>query len=121
VKIIKKKKNLLLSLCLLICLLIGFVFWAGSSLAAVEMPDTELPEKTMEEVLTNAVNWLAGIVALVSVLIVVIAGVLWATAGGDEDRIKSSRKWLIGGLGGLAVALGAWAMVKVIVMQLFGP
>ena len=82
-------------------------------------PVTDLPTPYIETVIVNAINWLAGIVAIVSVLIIVISGVLWVTAGGDEERIKSSRKWLIGGIGGLIIALAAWAIVRVVTESLF--
>ena len=69
----------------------------------------------VEDVIVAAINWLAGIVATVAILMVLGGGVVWVTAGGEEDRVKSARKWIIAGLAGLALALGAFIIVRVIV------
>ena len=78
-----------------------------------------LPSITIEQFLLNVINWLSGIVALVAVLVIIVAGLIWATAGGDEERTKSSRKWLIGGVTGAIISWGAWAIVQVIIKTFF--
>jgi len=78
-----------------------------------------LPSIAIEQFLLNVINWLSGIVALVAVLVIIVAGLIWATAGGDEERTKSSRKWLIGGVSGAIISLGAWAIVQVIMNNFF--
>lgn len=82
-------------------------------------PATDLPETKIKSVIVNAINWLVGIVATASVFIVMVSGTLWLTAGGDEERVKSSRRWLVGGVVGLIIALGAWAIVRVVTESLF--
>ena len=80
----------------------------------------DLPSEKVEGVLIRAINWLAGILATVAVLMVLGGGVVWVTAGGEEDRVKSARKWLTAGLIGLAVSLAAVIIVNV-VLSLFRP
>ena len=80
----------------------------------------DLPSEKVEGVLIRAINWLAGILATVAVLMVLGGGVVWVTAGGEEDRVKSARKWLTAGLIGLAVSLAAVIIVNV-VLGLFRP
>jgi len=116
VKIINKKS--LISLLLLMTFMflgsVGFVFAVD-----VDVPDTDLPTTGPAEILKNLLNWIATIVAVVSALVIVIAGIMWATAGGDEDRQGKARKMLISGVVGLIIALAAWGLVNV-VLSLFG-
>lgn len=110
-KIIKKKS--LISLLLLTTFMflgsVGFVF------AAVTPPGGlgNLSGESVEDIIKNIVNWIAGIAALISALIIVIAGVMWATAGGDEEKQGKARKMLISGIVGLIIALAALAIVTV--------
>jgi len=117
VKLIKKR-NFITS----VLLLSVFVFLASTAFvfgAAWDADPGDLPDTTIKEVVINGINWLVGIVATVSVIIVLVGGVLWVTAGGDEERAKTARRYLVAGLAGLAVALGAWAIVRVITQTLF--
>lgn len=92
-----------------------FVGTAGIALADVTIPDTDLPETTVEDVLTRVINWAVGIVAFISALVIIIAGILWITAGGDDAQLGKARKMLIGGVIGLVIALGAYALVRLAV------
>lgn len=90
----------------------------GSSvfvLAAVWDPaTTDLPTKSVTDILKGIINWLVAIVATVCALVIIIAGIMWATAGGDEDRQGKARKLLISGVVGLVIALAAYAIVTVV-------
>ena len=111
-KIIKKKS--LISLLLLMTFMflgsVGFVFAVN-----INVPTTNLPNTSPADILKNTLNWVATIVAIVSALVIVIAGIMWATAGGDEDRQGNARKLLISGVVGLIIALAAWGLVNVVI------
>ena len=77
-------------------------------------PDTDLPTTNIKTVIINAINWIAGIIAIVAVLVVLVSGVVWMTAGGEEERVKTARKWLTAGLIGLAVSLAAVIIINVV-------
>ena len=114
-KIINKKS--LLSLLLLTTFMflgsVGFVF------AAVTGPvGADLPTASPTEILQEVLKWIMGIVALVSALVIVIAGIMWATAAGDEERQGKARKMLISGVIGLVIAGAAYGLVTV-AMALF--
>jgi len=115
VKIIKKKSLVSLSL-LTIFMFLGM---ASFVLAAVTLPTGDLPTKSPTEILTSILNWISSIVAIVSALVIVIAGIMWATAGGDEERQGKARKMLIAGIIGLVIALAAFGIVTVVVNTFF--
>ena len=121
-KLIKNKKSLIGLFCLA-----SFVFLFATATIALAQDergwaddiDANLPDTTFVDILQNVIDWGAGIVALVAVLVLIVAGLFWATAGGDEERTKSSRKWLTGGITGAIIALGSWAIVRVIIYVFF--
>ena len=88
---------------------------------AVDMPTgTGLPETSPVDILQNVLTWSMLVVAIISVLVIVIAGVRWATAGGDEERQGSARKMLIAGVVGLVIALAAYGIINVVVESFIG-
>lgn len=74
---------------------------------------------TVRDVLLGAINWGASIVAVVAILMIVISGIMWAISSGDQDRVDKARRWLLGAILGLIIALAAWAIVYVIVTYVF--
>ena len=44
----------------------------------------------------------------------------YVIAGGDEDKLKEGRQYIIYGLVGLAVMLAVWGIVGAVVKTLFG-
>lgn len=74
-----------------------------------------LSQKSITQIIKDTTKWIAGFVALIAVLVIIIAGIMWGTAGGDEDRQGNARKLLIGGVVGLFVALAAMAIVNAVI------
>jgi len=56
-----------------------------------------------------------GVVALVVVL---IGGFKYMTAGGNDENAKKARQWIISGIIGLAIIISAWAMTQFIIDSL---
>jgi cytochrome bd-type quinol oxidase subunit 2 len=52
------------------------------------------------------------VVGIVSVLVIVISGITYATAQGDESKTKKARQGILGGLIGLAIALLAFTLTN---------
>lgn len=64
------------------------------------------------------VTLLSRVVAVVSVLILIWGGILYATAAGDEGKVSKARKAIIGAVIGLIVGLLAPTVVNLIVANL---
>ena len=113
---ITKKKSLVSLLSLTI-----FMFLASAAVVSAQIaePDvTGFSEQSVTEIVQNITNWIVGIVALIAVLVIVIAGVMWATACGNEDQQASARKLLVSGVIGLLIALAALAIVRLVIGRL---
>jgi hypothetical protein len=57
-------------------------------------------------------NILIAVVAIVAVIFIVIGGLQYVISGGDEERVKKARDYLIYGIVGLVVALLAFGVVS---------
>lgn len=60
------------------------------------------------------INAFLGLLGLVAVVLIVYAGYLWMTAGGEEDKITTAKQIMTNAAIGLAIILAAFAIVQFI-------
>lgn len=70
-----------------------------------EPTGTALPEGTLLGIARNFMNWILIFIGILGVIGFVIAGILYLTAAGDEDRIKTAKSAMIYSIIGVIVAL----------------
>lgn len=68
-------------------------------------PDADVPDAPIMDIVRNFMKWLLIIVGLLGVIAFAIAGVLYLTAAGDEDRVKSAKRAMIMAIVGIIVAM----------------
>lgn len=68
--------------------------------------------KTLTEIATNVLNFLLSIVGILAVIMMVIGGVLYLTAAGDEDRIDTGKKIFKYSVFGIVIALVSLVLVR---------
>lgn len=61
-----------------------------------------------------------GLLGIVAVVIVVIGGFEWMTAGGNEEKVGTAKKRIMQGTIGLALILSSFAIAQFIVTSLVG-
>jgi hypothetical protein len=66
---------------------------------------TDLPEGTITEIISKIMSWLLGLVGFLGVIGFAIAGILYLTAAGDDDRIQTAKKAMLWSIVGVIVAL----------------
>jgi hypothetical protein len=66
-------------------------------------------------VINKIATWFLTIVVAIAVIMFVYAGFLYLTSGGDDEKIKSAKNYLLYGIIGIAVALLAGALVRLAV------
>lgn len=71
--------------------------------------------RTMVAQIINVVLTLLGIIA---VIIVLLGGFKWMTAGGNEDKVSEAKKLLGAGVIGLVIILAAWGIASFVLEQL---
>jgi len=76
---------------------------------------TGLPQGSVFGIVQNIMRWLLGLVGIVGVIGFAIAGILYLTAAGDEDRIATAKKAMTYSIIGVIVAI-----VGVVILQAAG-
>ena len=75
-------------------------------------PPGNLPGETdANEMIIRIINWVLGILASLSILMIIIAGIIYITSGGDENRVGQAKSWLTYAIVGLIVALLGYVIV----------
>lgn len=69
---------------------------------------------------SRAVDVFIVFAVVVSLLMILMSGISWITAGGNKDQMETARNRLTNALIGLAVTMSAWAIWLLIVKQFFG-
>jgi hypothetical protein len=77
-------------------------------------PSLLLALKSLPEVITGIRNWVIGILASIATLFLVLAGVYWATAGGDPAQVDKAKGALRNALIGYGLAILAPVLLQVV-------
>jgi hypothetical protein len=72
------------------------------------------------EVVTNILNLLLSVLAMIGVISLVWGGILYLTSGGNQDRAEKGKKQLIYSIIGLVIAIGSLVIIKQIQAVLGG-
>ncbi len=84
----------------------------------MDMGDTDImldDSLQPRETAVGIINLILSFLGLVAVVIVLIGGFKWMTAGGSEEKVGAAKKLLIGGLVGLVIVLLAWGITTWII------
>ena len=69
-----------------------------------------LGQSSPEDMVVSVINWILGILALVAVVMILVGGFKWMTAGGNEEKVEGAKKLLIAAIIGLVIILAAWGI-----------
>lgn len=79
---------------------------------------TGLGQKDVRVTVGNIINVALGLLGIVAVVIILIGGFEWMTAGGNEEKTGEAKKRIIAGVIGLAIILSAYAIAKFVIDSL---
>jgi len=80
--------------------------------------ETGLGTKDIRTTVAQVIKVAMGLLGIVAVVIILIGGFTWMTAGGNEDKVSEAKKWIFSGVIGLAIILSAYALTSFIINQL---
>lgn len=69
-----------------------------------------LGNRDPREIAASVINVLMGFLGIIAVVIILIGGFKWMTAGGGEDKIAEAKKLMTAGVIGLVIILAAWGI-----------
>lgn len=90
------------------------LFFAQGIVSDDSLPKAELTENTV----TNLLNWFFVLAAIISFLVIVIAGFRFIISSGEPEKIATARRTIIYAAIGLIVSLSATAIVTFVVQRL---
>ncbi len=74
--------------------------------------------ETLVEGGEKMIGYILGLIGSVALLLVIIAGIMYMTSAGSEEKIASSKKILTGAVIGLGIALLAFSLLQVVLSVL---
>ncbi|MDO8667998.1 MAG: pilin [bacterium] len=79
-----------------------------------------LPGQGLEfrDLIESIIAWVMGFLGIIAVVVILIGGFKWMTAGGNEDKVGEAKKLLIAGLIGLIIVVLAYAIAVFVLAQL---
>lgn len=72
-------------------------------------------EEDPKTIAIKIVNLCMGFLGLIAVVIILLGGFKWMTAGGGEDKIAEAKKLLAAGLVGLIIVISAWGIATYVI------
>ncbi len=69
-------------------------------------------------IVTNIINWALGLIGIVLVVLILYAGFLWMTSGGEADKIEKAKKIITNAIIGLVIILSAWGITRYVINAL---
>ena len=82
-------------------------------------PYVEATEVTLSEIIGQAVNILLSFLGIIFIILIILAGYHWMTAGGNQETITKAKGSLKSSIVGLLIVVGAYAIWELIASQLF--
>ena len=79
-----------------------------------------LPATDIRLVVANIIRVALGLLGTVALVLIIYAGYLWMTAGGNDEQIGTAKKFLFNTVIGLAIILSAYAIVSFVISKLTG-
>ena len=64
---------------------------------------------------SNVIKAFMGLLGIVAVVIILLGGFKWMTAGGNEEKVSEAKKLIISGVIGLVIILSAYAIAQFVV------
>jgi len=109
----------LFTLMLTVGMIVPFVVVQGASPITINQPDIETNADptgqgslNFTDTTSAVINYLIGFLGLIALVVVLVGGFKWMTAGGDEKKVKAAKDTLIAGIVGLIIVLSAWVIVR---------
>ena len=74
-----------------------------------------LGTKDVRVTIASIINVFMGLLGIVAVVIILAGGFIWMTAGGDSEKTKKAKGFIISGIIGLIIILSSYAIATFLV------
>lgn len=80
--------------------------------------ETQLGGEPLESTVASIINVALSLLGIVAVVIILMGGFIWMTAGGNDEKTAQARKLIFAGIIGLAIILSAFAIARFVLGSL---
>ena len=87
-----------------------FAQWAPAGVNA----EAQLPSGTITSIVISLMNWLLALVGIIGIIGFVIAGIIYLTSAGDDNRIGTAKKAMTWSIVGVIVALIGYVIIQAV-------
>lgn len=77
-----------------------------------------LGTKDVRDVAASLIKVAISLLGMLTVVIILIGGFTWMTAGGNDEKIGQAKKWIFAGVIGLAIILSAYSITTFVLKNL---
>ncbi|KKS94359.1 MAG: hypothetical protein UV70_C0002G0068 [Parcubacteria group bacterium GW2011_GWA2_43_13] len=95
------------------------VFAQTEDFSTPAIEQTGLARGSLTATIARVINIFLGFLGLIALILIIYAGIIWMTSGGNQDKISQAKKIMINGVIGLAIILGA-AVIANFIFWLIG-
>ena len=82
--------------------------------------ETGLAVTDPRDIASNLIGVVLGFLGILAVIIILIGGFKWMTAGGNEDQVAEARKIIVSGVIGLVIVLASWGIANFVLNAILG-
>ncbi len=79
---------------------------------------TGLGTKDVRETIASIINVAMGLLGIIAIVIILLGGFKWMTAGGNTEKVDKAKNLLVAGIIGLVIILAAYAIANFVVMSI---
>ncbi len=69
---------------------------------------------TLADVIVQVITFILNFLAALAVVVIVVAGIIYITSGGDEGKTESAKRWILYAIIGLVIALLGWVIINIV-------
>lgn len=122
--LIQKVKTIALLMTMAVFMIGAFGFvqaQADDPFGVNKVESGELPLSNAEptEVVIKIINIALGFLALIAVILILVGGFQWMTAGGNDDKVAKAKKLITNGLIGLIIIAASWGIARFAVTSIY--
>jgi hypothetical protein len=95
-------------------------FFGGNKTGAEFASTAGLGSANLVDTIAQIIRVAMGFLGVIAVVIILLGGFKWMTAGGNEDKVKKAKQLIFSGIIGLVIILSAFAIASFVITQISG-
>jgi hypothetical protein len=92
--------------------------WGTDTLKENVQTETGLGDRDPRDIAASVIRIILGFLGIVAVIIILLGGFKWMTAGGNEDKVGEAKKLITAGIIGLVIIIAAFAIATFVLDNL---